>query len=313
MQKVAVLGANGVVGKSLIDELLKENLKSIKSISRSIPHKTIQGVEYIALDIRQEEALKEELKEIDTVFLTVGIEYKASIWEVEWPKIMQSVIKACSANNSKLIFFDNVYSYGIVNGKITEDLDLKPVSKKGLVRLKLVQMLENAHKELGLQYIICKSGEFYGPGVKNSSIYNGCLENMLVEKPAFWIGDLNTKRTYTYVPDAVRAMTLLAKDSSAFLSPVWHMPTGKPLTGNEYVQIIEKILNKKVKVSSLGLWYARFLSLFLPILKELLEMYYQFTNDYIFDSSKFIKKYPEFKITDYEVGLRESINNYKNN
>ena len=47
----------------------------------------------------------------------------------------------------------------------------------------------------------------------------------------------------------------------------------------------------------------RVLGLFIPIMAELAEMNYQNEQDYRFDSSKFIKAFPEFVITSPEKGV----------
>ncbi len=48
------------------------------------------------------------------------------------------------------------------------------------------------------------------------------------------------------------------------------------------------------------------LGLFIPVLSEMPEMMYQYERDYIFDSSKFNKRF-DFRITPYAEGVKKTV------
>ena len=50
----------------------------------------------------------------------------------------------------------------------------------------------------------------------------------------------------------------------------------------------------------------RMIGLFVPIMKEMVEMIYQYDRDYVFDSSKFEKRF-DFKPTSYPEGIKEIV------
>ena len=50
----------------------------------------------------------------------------------------------------------------------------------------------------------------------------------------------------------------------------------------------------------------RILGLFIPIMREMVEMMYQFENDYFFNSSKFEKRF-DYKPTPYLEGIKEIV------
>jgi hypothetical protein len=52
------------------------------------------------------------------------------------------------------------------------------------------------------------------------------------------------------------------------------------------------------------------LGLFIPVMKEMREMMYQYDRDYFFDSSKFIDRF-NIKATPYEEGVMETVRVYK--
>lgn len=65
-------------------------------------------------------------------------------------------------------------------------------------------------------------------------------------------------------------------------------------------------MNIQKNVSVLPLWLIKTLGLFIPLLREMPEMMYQYNQDYFFDSSKFEKRF-NVKPTPYIEGIRAII------
>ena len=65
-------------------------------------------------------------------------------------------------------------------------------------------------------------------------------------------------------------------------------------------------LGVEPRYQALPTWLLSLVGLFVPIMRELAEMAYQYDRDYFFDSSKFEEKF-DFQITPYEVGVREVV------
>jgi nucleoside-diphosphate-sugar epimerase len=85
---------------------------------------------------------------------------------------------------------------------------------------------------------------------------------------------------------------------------VWHLPTDKnALTGKEMIALFAKEMEAENKFSVLPMWLLKILGLFIPIMKEMPEMMYQYDRDYIFDSSKFDKRF-DFRTTTYQEGVK---------
>jgi hypothetical protein len=66
-------------------------------------------------------------------------------------------------------------------------------------------------------------------------------------------------------------------------------------------------MNVQAKVQIVPNWLIHVLGVFIPLMREFPEMGYQFETDYIFDSSKFEKKFDIIATTPRE-GLIEMIN-----
>ena len=307
--KHIILGAGGAIGNPLVNELML-NAEKIKLVSRNA--KSFNGIESVKADLINKEETKNVIEDSSTVYLVVGLPYNYSVWEKQWFTIMLNVVETCKEKNAKLIFFDNVYSYGKADGPMTEESPYNPCSKKGELRVKLNQYLQDQIKNGNIKAIIARAADFYGPYSEKSSVpFILGIQNLAKGKKAQWLVDTKTKHSFTYTKDCGKALYLLAKDESAF-NQVWHMPTAKPaLTGNEFINIAAELLNVKPSSFTLSKWMIRLTGLFNTQIKELYEMLYQNEFDYIFDSTKFEKHY-NFTPTPYKEGIKEAIEFAKN-
>ena len=85
------------------------------------------------------------------------------------------------------------------------------------------------------------------------------------------------------------------------------MPTdSNSLTGEEWIELFAREMGKENKYRLLPGFAVKVLGLFIPFLKELYEMRYQFDRDYFFDSSKFENHF-NFKPTTYQDGVKETL------
>ncbi len=123
-----ILGANGTIATELLSILL-EHKEQVRLVSRH--PQPVAGAETFAADVLKEEEAISAVAGSQIVYLLVGLEYNYRVWQRDWPVLMRNVITACKAAGARLIFFDNVYPYGIVKTGITEKTPFKPVSKKG--------------------------------------------------------------------------------------------------------------------------------------------------------------------------------------
>ena len=80
---------------------------------------------------------------------------------------MANTIEACKRAGAKLLFFDNVYMYGKVDGPMTEETPFNPCSKKGETRAAIATALIDEWKAGGLTAMIARAADFYGPGARN--------------------------------------------------------------------------------------------------------------------------------------------------
>lgn len=214
---------------------------------------------------------------------------------------MGNVIDAAVKHGTRLVYLDNVYAYGKVDGPMTEDTPIRPCSKKGQVRANALEALAHAQRQRGLRFCVARSADFYGPGATTSVINRFMIDKAAQGKPGTWLFDAKQPHSLTFTPDIGQAMAILGCQSD--LEGTWHIPTASPLTGEEYAQIIHGSTTKTKVMSETGM---RLGALFSRDAKESLELAYQSTAPYVFDSTKFESTFG-VSPTSIEKGLQASI------
>lgn len=300
-----ILGAGGDVGLLLAKELKKYSGK-IRLVARH-PRQVNGNDELVQANLLNQEEVLSAVSGSEVVYLTVGLPYDLRTWEQQWPLIMQNVITACLANHCKLVFFDNVYAYDATCiPDIREDSGINPPSKKGKVRAELLRMIDDAIATNGLKALIARSADFYGPGAKNGILNILVINNMKAGKRANWQSDVSRIHSFTYLPDAAKAVALLGNTDSAY-NQTWHLPTSpERLTGKQFIEITAKLTGRRPSFLLLSPIILTMGGLFSKTIKELKEMQYQNAQDYFFNSEKFCKAF-DFIPTSYEEGIRQTV------
>lgn len=285
-----IIGSGGAVSLPLAKEL-QQYVGNLRLVSRN-PKKVNETDELFPLNVKDLNNIEKAVSGSAVVYVTIGFDYNLKVWQQTWPPFMQAVIEACLAHNAKLVFFDNVYMYAkSAIPHMTEDSPLQPPSKKGMVRKQLHEMIIDGVENHNLTALIARSADFYGPDNNKSFLVETAAKNLLKGKKAQAFGDIDKIHTYTFTPDAAKATALLGNTADAY-NQVWHVPTTKEeLTTRQWIELIATELNRSPRIQSFPVWMLRLLGLIIPELKEFPEMMYQNEMDYIFDSSKFEKRF----------------------
>lgn len=300
-----ILGSGGSIGLPLAAEL-KKYTSNIRLVSRN-PFKVNEDDTLMPADLTNPEHVDKAIKGSNIVYVTVGFEYKLKVWRNTWPVFMENVIQSCIKHQAKLVFFDNVYMYSKdAIPFMTENSPVDPPSEKGKVRMAVQRLILDAIEKKGLQALIARSADFYGPGSKTAVFNIMAFNNLAKGKKAQVFGNPGKIHTYTYVPDAAKATALLGNTVDAY-NQVWHVPTTKePLTALDWIKLAAKKLSAEAKIQPVPDWMIRLLGVFMPVMREFPEMLYQYQQDYIFDSSKFEKRFG-IKATPPEKGIGEMV------
>ena len=300
-----ILGAGGGAGTE-ITKALSYYTKDIRVVSRN-PKKANDTDQLVKADLSDPKQLDEAIKGSEIVYVTIAFPYNRKAWRQLWPEFMKNLIDSSQRHNSKIVFVDNVYMYDPrYLSNMTEETPMNPVSEKGKVREKVAEMLMDAVEKNKVEAIIARAPDFYGPGVLGSMLYQTVYLKLIKDKNPQWLGKLDVIHSFIYSKDIGKAVALLGNTSDAF-NQIWHLPTTKQkLTNRQWIELMMKAMNKQKKIQAMPDWMISALGIFVPILKELNDVGYQFRQDYFFNSSKFNKRFNYTPISP-EAGIKEMV------
>ena len=280
-----ILGAGGVIGRELSRSLAEAGGVRVRQVGRT-PRSVVPGDEQVPADLLDADATTRAVAGSAVTYLVAGLPYDAKVWQRDWPRVMQHAIDACARAGSALVFFDNVYAYGRVDGPMTEATPYNPCSKKGEVRAAIATTLMEAHQRGDVRAMIVRAADFYGPGALLSLTHATVTTRLAAGKTPQWVGDARAVHTFTYTPDAGLSLARLAAIPSAY-GQIWHALTSQDdMTGERYVRLACEQAGRPYKLQVAPRWMLRVMGLFVPVLRENHEMMYQFEHPYRFDSRK---------------------------
>lgn len=297
-----ILGAGGPVANALTKELAKAN-QPVRLVSRK-PITTSGNATWQKADLLNQDEVFSAVKEASVIYLCAGLQYDQKIWAAQWPVIIQNAIGAAKQTGARLIFFDNVYMYGLVSGKMTEETPDRPSSVKGEVRAKVATTLMDEVKAGNVRASILRAADFYGAGNSTNSVFDSMvLDKFAKKQTAIWLGNPAKLHSLTFVPDAGKALFLLGQNPQS-VNQIWHTPTAPALTGKQLIELAAKVFQAKPKFYSINKTMLRLIGIFDKNSNGAVEMFYQYDHDYVFDSTTF-DTFFNVKPTSYETGIRE--------
>ena len=301
-----ILGSGGSIGTDLA-KALQQYTDKIKLVSRN-PVKVNDTDIFQSADLTDSKSLEKAVEGSSICYVTIGFEYNLKVWQQQWLSFIKNAVDACIKYNSKLVFFDNVYAIGKDNIKhITENSAISPSSKKGEIRAEvdrfIIERIEKGNPEI----IIARSPDFFGPEKKeNSLMMNLIYDNLIKGKTAQWFGNADVIHSMGFTPDLAKGTALLGNSPDAY-NQIWNLPVDKnALTGREWVKLFADELKTSDKVKVIPQMIIKLLGIFVPVLREMPEMIYQFENQFYFDSSKFISRF-NFEPTKNKEAVRLTI------
>ncbi len=313
-KKYLILGATGSIGFAFTNELLSRGIKvSILVRNKKKAEDLFKNnalLEVIEGDVTNLEKLKAVSSDKDVIFH--GINYPYNLWEQFMMPITKNVIDAAKQNKATILFPGNIYSFGNVTTKITEESIARPSTKKGALRLALIKLLKEATHDEACNVIVLRLPDFFGPNVTNGLI-KPIFGNAAKKKSIEWIINADVAHQFVYTKDAARLFYMLSEEETL---PTYYLLNfeGETVPSiREWSKTISQIAGSPNKVKVTSKTILGVLSLFVPVIKELKENYYQFENTILLDGSKLKSLYPTFCPSKMEDSIAETITWFKEN
>lgn len=282
--KLHVVFGTGPVGMAVMRELHRKG-KRVRMVSRSGKAGLPEGVEIVAGDVSDRLFAREVAACSAVIYDCLNPPYNK--WPELFPRLQASVTEAAAAAEARLVVMDNLYMYGPTAGKpLTEKTPHLATTRKGRTRARMAEDLMKAHKKGKVQVAVGRASDFFGPGVLVSAMGTQVFRAVLRGKAAGVLGNPDLPHTYSYVPDIGRSLVLLGEREEAS-GQVWHLPSAEAVSTRDLVTMIFAEAGKKPKMRVASRRVLKLIGIFNPMVREVIEMLYEFEEPFIMDSSKF--------------------------
>jgi len=309
MSATHVVLGTGAIGRAIMEELIKHG-EAVRMVNRSGRMDEVPaGVEVIAADLYDPARVKEVTRGARVVYQSAQPHYYE--WPEKFPPLQKAIIDGLTGSAAKLVIAENLYMYGETDGKpITEDLPYRAHTRKGRVRAEMSESALAAHRAGKVRVTIGRGSDYFGPWGTDSSMGGIVFYRLLQGKSAQIAGSASIPHSHTYIPDFGKALVVLGEREEAD-GQAWHVPNDMPrITQGELIQLAAKEIGGSAKIQAAGKFMMSMIGMFVPEVKESVEMLYEFEKPFIVDSSKFEKTFG-MKATPMKEAIRETVAWYK--
>jgi nucleoside-diphosphate-sugar epimerase len=242
------------------------------------------GVELVTANIADVSEARRACDRADVVYHCANPPYAK--WPELHPPLMRAVIEAASSADARLVFGDNLYAYGPVEGPLTEDLPYRASGPNGRTRARIAEDLMTAHEQGRIRATIGRGSDFFGAYAYQSTVGDQVFARALAGKPASVLGDPDTPHTVTYIEDFARGLATLGVQEEA-LGAVWHVPNAEAVTMRRFVEMVFASVGSAPALRTTPRWGLALAGIFSPTIRAVREQLYQSEHPWVVDSGKF--------------------------
>ena len=281
MSTVHVVTGAGPVGSTVAQQLADAGHR-VRLLTRSGSGPEHPLIERRRVDVSRPDALTEAFEDAVAVHHCIhGSAYDARVWQAELPRAERAVLEAAGRTGAVVVFPESLYSYGPVDGPMTEDLPRTATGGKLGVRTELLAQRDAS----ATPTVSVAASDFYGPLVKMAHAGERLVPTVLAGRTMRVLGSLDQPHSYTYVPDLAAAMVTAASRPDLWNSFL-HAPTAPALTQRRLVELVAAAGDVPVpRMSALPAPVLRALGTVSRDMRELAETSYMFARPFVLDST----------------------------
>jgi nucleoside-diphosphate-sugar epimerase len=219
--------------------------------------------------------------------------YSTGEWARELPRYASALVAAAGRAKARLVVLDNVYMLGRPRGRpLDEDSPVAPCSRKGEVRARVNERLMAAHARGDARVVVGRASDFYGPGGTGTYFGDAFWPKALSAARAQALMRLDTPHTYHYTLDVAEGLLTLGEAPDDVTGRWWMLPAAPAESSLAMIDRIARALGRGLEVRRMPPFLLSALGLFVPILRELREMGYQWDEAFVANDARFRARFP---------------------
>lgn len=258
--KTLVTGGAGFIGSAIVPALTRKGhdiyvLDNLSFGNRSLIN--ITDDHFFLTDIRDSVKVSEVLKFINPEiivhlaavhFIPYCNQHPFEAADINIRGTM-NVLNSCKSvsNLRKVLFASTAAVYPIHSEAIKEDNDLLPLDIYGLSKLTGEQLCKKFHIETGIDTIICRFFNAFGPNETNPHLIPEIEKQLKEGQRTIKLGNLTPKRDFIHTYDMAEAVSQLLKlDNTGY--DTFNLGRGLEYSVVEIVEAFERQLNEKIAI-----------------------------------------------------------------
>ncbi|MGO4579929.1 NAD(P)H-binding protein [Cupriavidus sp. 2TAF22] len=280
---VLILGANGRLGRTLVDAFAGAGWQVLAQARRPLAGPVPPAVRALDLDVTQTARLAAAAHGASVVINALNPAY------TEWARHAAALARAAEevalALDALLMFPGNVYNFGeSMPPLLRPDTAQRPTARKSKIR----HDIEAAMRERtpALRSVVIRAGDYFG-GPGRGSWMDLAIARSLGQGKVVYPGPRDRAHAWAYLPDLAQAFVAVATRHATLRGHTVLHFAGHTLTGDELVAALGDAggLRQPPRVGGMPWWLIRAGAALVPMWRELAEMAYLWKVPHAMDGS----------------------------
>ena len=301
-----VVFGSGQVGHPLAGRLLAQGhrVRVVRRSSAPVP----PGAELMPGDAADRDFCIRAASGAAVVYHCMNPPYFARTWAQLVPRYLDNLIAAASAAGARLVVLDNLYMLGRPAGKpLDEDTPMRPASRKGEVRAQAARRLFEAHRRGEVRAVCGRASDYYGPGGgQGTHLGDFFWKDALAGKTGRVLLDPDAIHTYHFIPDVAAGLQILGAAPDDALGIAWMLPCQPAEPLRALVGRMSRLYGKPLAVEAVPTWILAAAKWFVPLLREIDEMRYQWDEPFVVDDQRFRARFGAAPV-DRDTAARQTL------
>ncbi len=310
--KVAILGANGAVGRALAPVL------STRGVPHRVVGRSLLGLQvrfhgdplcgHFQWDVEEKSSFREACQDADAAVYLVGM----ALWKFKdhLPMIDKALRGAREAGVRRFLLMSQNWSYSEPFGeRVGEDATREPKTVKGRIRRDQENRVLAAHVPGAFATGVLRVADLYGPLVEASHLWSA-FQAAKRGGTAHVLTPIDRPHEFVFVPDAAEALAGLLEADAAWAGAAgqsWNLGGPGVASIESLARQIFAAAGKDVELKAPGPWRLGYVRAINPYIRELKEMQYLLERPLLLDDSKLAALLGVLPKTPYAEGIRRTL------
>ena len=166
--------------------------------------------------------------------------------EINLPLMINFIEKLISNGVDKIVFAGTCYEYGLLNGKLKEDIIVEPTTQYGIAKNCLRQEITKLCEKNNVAWSWLRIFYPYGPHQNKNALLPSLMRAIERKDSYFKISSGNLIRDFIHVDKVAEHLLLLVKNRK--IIGIFNSGSGKPQTILHKVELIKEKQNSTIEI-----------------------------------------------------------------